>query len=286
MRNIVSLPDFTGSFVSGGRCSLDVPIGRVYNDVTFEFYTAAVAMTVAQMLAQVSSITLKLNGKPVREWTPGSLGIVNGTDGAQFATANGYLRDYFALPALRTIEGEERNALGTDGLRTMTYEIVWLVAVTPTVKAWANVEEFNRPVLAYPFRHIRTYNSMPVVAASAQFPGSSLNKQANLWYRRIHFSSVLISKAKMLVNGVTKWDDLPRLLVTELLAKQGLAQQANVYTMAFDGTSSQYTDILPSFGVNDKGEKLPVADLRLEYTGTAGGSVDIITEQLNFVSLD
>jgi hypothetical protein len=241
-------------------------------------------MTVAQMKIMVSSITLKMNGKPVREWTPASLDISNATNGTQFAAANGYLRDFFAMPWLRTMEGEERNALGTVGLRTLTYEIVFSgTAVTPTVKAWANVDEYDRPVTAYPFRHIRNYNALPVVNGTTQWPGGGLLKDVGLWYGRLHFQSAAITKVKVQANGVTKWDDLPRALVGELMAKAGLAQQANTYSLAFDLTSKQFTDILSTFTRSGNGYA-PIADLRLEYTGNAAGTVDVCTEQFQLVN--
>jgi hypothetical protein len=233
-------------------------------------------MTVAQMKARVDSIVQKINGKPVREWTPTSLDILNSTNGAQYAAVNGYLRDYFSEPWNRTLDGEERGAWGTGGINSWTLEVKFnAAAVAPGITAFANIEEANRPFRAFPVRHIRTIAGLAVVNGVTQMPNPL--REVGLFYRRLHFLSALITQVRVSVNKVVKWEDIPRGLVAELMAKAGLSLQANTYSLAFDITSKQLTDQLATF-INENGTLKEIADLRIEYTGSGAGSVDVVHE--------
>lgn len=279
MRIPLQLPEFQGVGVNA-KGTLDVTLGAGYHDITIECLTAGVAMTVAQMKSMIDTVVIKLNGKPVQEWTPTSLDVANKTNGAQYGMLDGYLRLYFSEPWNRTMDGEERGAWGTQGLDSFTIEIKTNgTAVAPTFVAWGNTDELNRPIRAFPIRHVRNYDQLPVVNGVQQFPG--ILKEVGLFYRRIHFLSALISKVSIRTNKVTKWDNLPRLLVAELMAKHGLALQANVYTVAFDLTSKQLTDQLASFLSTNPPVIVP--DFKLDYTGTGAGNVNVVTEQYQFL---
>ncbi|MEY2878328.1 MAG: Viral coat protein N-terminal domain [Verrucomicrobiota bacterium] len=279
-RLLQKLPDPTGNIVSNGKATFLIPKGVSLHDVTFHFQDNAVDMTVAQMKARVDSIVLKVSGKAVREWTPTTLDIANATNGAQYAASNGYLRDYYSEPWRRTIEGEERNAMGTQGVGDITYEVKFNnAAVVPFVEAYATIETADRPFTAYPFRHVRNYPGLPVANGRTQMPGQGLLRDYGLFYDRIHFPSALVTSARIEVNKFVKWEDIPRTLLSEIFAKCGLSLQANCYSIAFSATSRQLTDLLASFVTLPGGGAQLVNDLRVELVGTGAGSVDAFTEQ-------
>ncbi len=276
----IRLPDPTGNIVTNGKATFLLPKGNAFHEVTFNLTDGGVAMTVAQMKARVTSIVMKVGGKAVREWTPTSLDISNATNGAQWAAADGYLHDYFSEPWRRTYEGEERGAMGTQGVGDITYEIQFgAAAVTPGVVGWAVVDSLDRPFKAYPFRHVRVYTGMPVINGRTQWPGGGLLREVGLFYDRIHFLSNLVSIVRIETDKNVKWEDLPRALVAEKLAKRGLALQANTYTVAFTAFSEQLTDLLSSFKQTDGGALDIINDFRLEYVGTGAGNTDVVVEQ-------
>lgn len=280
MRNILLLPDFA-NVASNGRAKLDVTLGMAYHEITLRVNEGADLMTVAQMKARIDTITVKLNGKPVQEWTPTSLDVANATNGTQYAASDGHLTLYFSEPWRRTMEGEEKGAWGTLKLDSFVIEVKFNAnAVAPSITAWAVVDEYNRPIGAYPIRHVRNYTGNAVVQGQTQLPG--LLKEVGLFYARIHFLSNLITKVKVMVNNVTKYDDVPRDLAAELMKKwRGLTMQANVYTLAFDATSQQLTDQLATFLATTP--PVEVQDLRVLHTGSAAGTVDVVTEQYQFL---
>lgn len=274
----VKLSDPSGNITTNGKATFLLTKGLAYHDVTFNIKDGGVDMTVAQMKARVDSIVMKVGGKAVREWTPTSLDIANSTNGAQYAAANGYLTDYFSEPWRRTWEGEERASMGTQGVGDITYEVKFNgAAVTPTIEGWATVDSVDRPFRAFPFRHVRNYN-VAVINGRTQWPGGGLLREVGLFYDRIHFLSALVTVVRIETNKNVKWEDIPRALVAERLAKRGLALQANVYSVVFTGSSQQLTDQLASF-VDNNGVLENVTDFRIEYVGTGAGNVDVVTEQ-------
>ncbi len=279
LRLPVKNPDPSGNMASNGKLTFLVPRGNALFDATFHFQTAGVDMTVAQMKSMCDTITWKVGGKAVREWTPTTLDIANATNGAIYAAANGYLTDYFAEPWRRTMEGEERGAWGTQGVGDITCEVKFnATAVTPTVEMHTRNAETDRPFRAYPVRHVRTYN-IPVINGTTQWPGNGMLREIGLFYDRIHFQSALVSSVEIQVEKNPKWEDIPRaLLATEWFPKQGLAMQTAVYSVAFSGMSRQLTDMLASFVTRDG--KLDLAsDFRVEITATGAANVDVFTEQ-------
>lgn len=276
----VRLPDPTGNIVTNGKATFLIPKGNAIHNVTFNLTDGGVAMTVAQMKARITSIVMKVGGKAVREWTPTSLDIANSTNGAAYAAADGYLRDYFSEPWRRTFEGEERGAMGTQGVGDITYEIQFNgAAVAPGVVGWVVQDALDRPFQAYPFRHVRVYTGMPVINGRTQWPGGGLLREVGLFYDRIHFLSNLVSIVRIETDKNVKWEDLPRALVAELMAKEGLSLQANTYTVAFSGLSKQLTDLLSSFKQTAGGQLDIINDFRLEYVGTGAGNTDVVVEQ-------
>lgn len=279
MRNILKCPDFTGNIAASGTATLTVPLGAALHQIIFIAKTAGTLMTVAELKSMITSLVCKANGKPVREWTPTSLSHANGTNGSQYATAAGYLIDYFSEPWRRTLEGEERGAWGTDGLDSLTYEVKFdASATTPTIEAYIVVDEFNRPFKAYPIRHVRSYPALTVINGTQQFPGGGILRESGLFYDRLHFLSSAITSVKVEVNKVVKFDNVPRTVMAELLSKRGLSMQSSVYTVAFSGSSQQLTDQLASFNIVN-GEAKPITDLRLEWTGGSSTTADLVTEQ-------
>lgn len=275
LRPPMKLDDFSNQGVNQ-KATLAVTRGSAYHDILIECYTNGVAMTVAQMKSMIDTIVVKLNGKPIQEWTPTTLDIVNSTYGAQYAMTNGFMRLYFSEPYNRSWEGEERGAWGTDGIDSFTIELKTNnTAVVPTFVAWGTTDESNRSIRSWPIRHVRNSGALAVVAGTSQVPNPL--REVGMFYRRLHFLSALISKVKIQTQKVTKWDDLPRAVVAELLAKRGFALQANVYTVAFDMTSAQLTDQLATFIATNPPVLVP--DLRIEYTGTGAGTVEIVSEQ-------
>lgn len=274
-RNQLKLPNFN-AVGSNQKATLDVPLGLAYHDISLNILEGGADMTVAQMKARIDSVVIKINGKPVQEWTPTTLDALNRTNGAQYAAIDGWLTLYFSQPWIRTMEGEERGAWGTDGIQTFVIEVKFnAAAVAPAISAFANVEEANRPFRAFPVRHIRTLAAMPVVNGLSQIPNPL--KEVGLFYSRMHFFSNLVTSARVSVNKVVKWEDIPRALVAKLMAERGLSLQANVYSLAFDLTSKQLTDQLASF-VSDAGTLKEIADFRIEYTGSGNGTADVVHE--------
>lgn len=274
-RNQLKFPNFN-SVGSNQRATLDVPLGVAYHDISINVTDGGVDMTIAQMKARIDSIIIKIDGKAVQEWTPTTLDALNSTNGAKYAAINGWLTLYFSEPWNRTMEGEERGAWGTDGIKTFVIEVKFnAAAVAPGIVAWYNAEEANRPFRAFPVRHVRTLAAMPVVNGLSQIPNPL--KEIGLFYRRLHFFSANITSAKVSVNKVVKWEDIPRALVAKLMTERGLSLQANVYSLAFDLTSQQLTDQLATF-VKDGNNLKEIADFRIEYTGNGAGNADVVHE--------
>lgn len=278
LRLPLKLPDPSGNIVTSGKAVFLITKGLALHDITFHIQDGGVDMTVAQMKARIDTIVMKVGGKAVREWTPTTLDLSNATNGAQYAAANGYLRDYFSEPWRRTLEGEERGGMGTQGVGDITYEVKFNgAAVAPSIEAYATYETTDRPFRAYPFRHVRTYN-MPVINGKSQWPGGGILREVGLFYDRIHFLTNLITSVRIEADKAVKWEDIPRALLSEVMTKRGLALQANTYSVIFSHTSQQLTDQLASFK-EENGVIDIVKDLRIEWTGTGAGNTDIVTEQ-------
>lgn len=285
MRPYLKMPDFTGNMATSGKVASLFPSGAAYLFAQFHFQDEGVDMTVAQIKARVESIVMKVRGKPVREWTPTSIDIANSTNGAQYAMTNGYVYDWYSEPWRRTMEGEERNALGTGGIDGISYEVKFTAAaVDPFVEAYSVVDELDRPANAYPFRHVRNYAGMAAVDGVSQWPGQGILRDADLWYDRLHFMSSLVTSVDIRINRVPKWDDIPRDVISKTLTQRGLSLQANVYTVAFTGFTQQLTDQLASFYKNGNGILVPVNDLSVKWTGSGAGNFDIAVEQYQFIS--
>lgn len=277
MRIPIQLPEFTGVGVNQ-KASLSVPLGVAYHTILLNLLTSGVNMTVAQMKSMVDTITVKLNGKPVQEWTPTSLDIANATNGTQYAANNGYLFLHLSEPWRRTMEGEESGAWGTAGLDSFTIEVKFNgTAVAPTIASWGFVQDGpNREIRRFPIRYVRNYTALPVINGVQQLNG--IVRDVGLFYTRFHFLSALVTVAKVQINRITKWDSITRVVAVEVLAKRALAMQANTYTLAFDGASQQLTDQLASFQLGQQGPVV-VPDFRIEYTGTGAGTTDLVAEQ-------
>lgn len=279
VRLALKVPDPSGNMVTNGKVVFDNPRGVAYHEIQYRFRDGGVDMTVAQIKARVESIVQKFNGKAVREWTPTTLDTCNSVNGAQYAAVNGYLSDYLSEPWRRTIEGEERNALGTGGLGQFTTEIKFTAAaVAPSVEAIALVDDQNRPFNAYPFRHVRSYPGQPVINGAQQWPGAGPERRVGLWYDRIHFFSSLVTAVRIEMDKSVKWEDVARADAAVKYANRGFAMQANVYTVGFSLLSGQFTDQLPSFKQED-GKLVPVENFLLKWTGTGAGTADVVTEQ-------
>lgn len=280
LRLPLKLSDPTGNIVTNGKATFTLPKGYAMHHIIFHVQDGGVDMTVAQIKARIDSIVLKVGGKAVREWTPTSLDICNATNGAQYAMAAGYFTDYFSEPWRRTLEGEEKSGMGTQQVGDITYEIKFNgAAVAPSIEAYGVFETTDRPFRSYPFRHVRTYSGMPVINGAQQWPGNGVLREVGLFYDRIHFLSALVTSVRIEVNKNVKWEDIPRALLSEILAKRGLALQANTYSVVFSGTSQQLTDQLASFVDDGSGNLQIVNDLLLRWTGTGAGNSDVVTEQ-------
>jgi len=278
------IPDPSGNMAANGKVTFTFPRGVAYRDYTMHFQDGGVDMTLAQIKARVDTITVRVGGKAVREWTPTTLDLCNSTNGAQYAGVAGYLTDWFDEPWRRTMEGEERNAWGTQGVGDITVEIKFNgVGVTPTVEIYAFTAESDRPLRAFPIRHIRTAN-VPLINGTNQWPGNGPLREVGLWYDRMHFLSATVTSVNIEADKYPKWDHVARGFVSTWLAQRGLSLQANTYSVIFSGRSLQLVDLLASFipGRNPvdplDGAGL-ISDLRVELTANAAGNTDVVLEQ-------
>lgn len=280
----IKIPDPSGNMATNGKVTFTFPRGAAYRDYTMHFQDGGVDMTVAQMKARTDSIVVRVGGKAVREWTATTLDLTNSTNGAQYSAVNGYLTDWFDEPWRRTMEGEERNAWGTQGVGDITVEIKFNgAAVAPTVEIYAFQAEADRPLRAYPIRHVRNHN-VAIINGTTQWPGNGLLREVGLWYDRIHFLSANVTSINIEADKYPKWDRVARGFIATWYPQRGLSLQASTYSVIFSGRSLQLTDLLSSFkpGSNPvdplDGATL-ISDLRIEITANAAGSSDVVTEQ-------
>ena len=116
----------------GGTFTVAFPVGRTYRSVQL--------LTGNLPAAQVTNLSLKLNGKSIQDW--GSLAEMLGVNKYYIrgdGSANGYYTLHFSRPELNDAS-RDATALGTSNLETMTLEgVIDPAAIAPTLAVKADV---------------------------------------------------------------------------------------------------------------------------------------------------
>lgn len=281
-RQIKLLPGFTNVGVAT-RAVLQIPLGSIYHALNLTVTRNGAAMTLAQMLTDISTIQLKVNDNVVQDWKPDDLIKINSSKGAPLAVRDGYIPLWFSRPDRRTLEGEEIEGWGTSDIQNFTLEVQFAGAATPTIAAYAIVDAGpNRPLRSFPIRHIRRNTLSPQGAGVIQF--DKIVKGVNIYYADLHFLSTLVTSVKVTIDDRIVFADLPRALIGELMSEYGAVLQTAVYTVPFD-LSRQLTDQLATFyPASGNLPAAPVQDLRIDVTCSGAGTFDVVAEQYRYLS--
>ena len=110
----------------GGTFTVAFPTGRTYRSVQLKL--------TALLATQVTNLTLKLNGKAIKDWASlAQMSTINKYYVRGDGSANGYYTEHFSRPELNA-NSRDATALGTANIDTMTLEgVIDPAAVGPAI---------------------------------------------------------------------------------------------------------------------------------------------------------
>jgi hypothetical protein len=269
-RRNVTLPALNAVGVSQVATS-SPPVGaRKYHTLFFKYKDGTANQ--ATLEAAITNVRILLGGKEQWNLSLARLNMIAALDG--YAFQPGLIVIPLSLFKARTPAGEESVGLGMANVSSFTVELTISGAATaPALTGWAEIEDVVENIGV--IRKIRTHSGKTASGAGV-FQVQDLPRKSNEAYRRIHLMTGQASAVKVVTDGV-EWFDLPRQVATALYAKQGIVQQANVYSIIFDATG-QITDLLPMVRNVPGIGNVQVQEFRLDITMDAGATFDILSE--------
>ena len=273
MREVIRNVGFD-AVAPGQKASTRIPTDRRYFAMILKPTFGNNDTTRATVEAGIEDIELLYNGQVILQHSAAQLLYMNRINGQTNAdgTENPYnkfgyrnsLPIYFANPWQATVQGEEVNSLGTQGMNGDLRLNVKLAAgcVNPKLDLFLVFTYANRA----PGRVMRKIRQSINVAQAGQYDLNTL--RVGPTYSRIHFFSPLVTELEVFALGrrpaIYTKANLPA-----LVNPYGMGVENNAFTAPFDFTQ-QLSDAFPT--VTPNGAGLQDLNMKLTIGGTAGTS--------------
>ncbi len=253
---------------TGGTFTISFPTGRTYRSVQLKLTNI--------LAAQLTNLTLKLNGKSIQDW--GSLSEVNAVNKYYVrgdGSVNGYFTLHFSRPELND-KSRDATAIGTQNLETMTLEGFVAAGIVGAVAIACKADVTAPRDLGL----ITKVKRFPVTFATgglqqlANLPRGPRIIAAHLF----NDAATLLTELRVEANSVTVLHgDVADLADFEEKAERPRAAQSGAggagTSVAIDFClSGDLADALVTAGLND---------LRIEPTLTAAGQLIAVVEYLD-----
>ena len=238
MTRPVKLPSLQ-NVTAGETATLNLPLGHTYEKLVKEFSGVT--------LAQMTSIALEANGKPIQYFASAAdLDAINQYHGRP--AANGNLAFYFQRPELDKIEEQRLFGLGTADLATLQLKFdIAGAASAPSIAAYASRGPNSKFDLCTKIKRFALG-----AATSGEFEIDSIPRGPRI--AAIHFMKDDVSHVAFEVNG-RKVVDASKTVLQEFQTEAGRVPSADFTTVDFiaDG---DYRRALVTAGVQDMRARL------------------------------
>lgn len=244
---------------AGNKAAINVPTTGTHYALFLECLTGAgVALTRAQMIADIGDIVIRIDGTEILTASVTFLLDLQKYYGDALGAGNvsGYIPIYFAPMHLPSFAERSLFALGTNNIGVISVEVNIIgVAQLATINVYSEVTPENRPL----GQHIRIKRFPQVFGATGVQEITTLPKEgADVAYKALHVEmpgAAVISAATVKIGGNAIVDQVAPGLNTVLLAKEFRTVQAHYYHIDF-GKNRAMDTYLPMAGVQDFRQQL------------------------------
>lgn len=235
---------------ASGTALIDIPCGPRYHTIILQHSYASGNNTVVAAMTNLANIKIRVNGRTQREYSGTQLRDLNLLMSGEVGTAGSVAYDatglpnaltsvpiFFAEPWRKSPIDQDALAWATNGWQSFQIEVTLGSASTPTLKAFAVVDEFQPEKAGGIVKVIRqAFN-----AGSTSFDIATLDRRD--WYQQISIypdsgGSNAPTKATLKVNGVIL-HELSASANLALLQGHGMSpgatgRTANIYDLVLD----------------------------------------------------
>lgn len=266
MRDLVKMPNFNG-VAAGQTATVNLPAQDTYHRLFLTYTESGTLVTEANMKAAITEVRLLINGKIQRRFSANELITLNALRGDGYS--NGYLTIYFSEPWRRTPQAEDMLAWGMADVATFAVEVDIAAGRTaPALSAKALIGRGERDDQGRlrGLGGIMKWRKHPIgINVSGLNNVSTLPKGDA--YSSLHCFSGNINSVVVTTGGLERFNATSA-DITEILSQEGMARQANVFSVIFDNTK-RLADVLPTAGL---------ADFRVDFDMAAAASFTMLTE--------
>jgi len=270
-----------GNVAASKTALITLPVGPRYHQLILLHGYSGGTNTVAAAAANILDIRVKVNGRIQRQVSGTQLRDMNLLNGAAYDctglpnTSPGVSFPIFlAEPWRKDARDQDAMAWPTDGWDTFQVEVDLGAAATPTLEAWAVVDDFVPPKDAE--RAICKWLRQSWPAAGTQVDISTLDRRDWLTQISLYPAGVAASKVTMRLNGLIL-HELTKpandaLLLTNGMLPNATGRTANIYDLVAD-----HDDLLGS-AVNLNGSR--DLTLTVESASAMSGTLTAIIQRI------
>ncbi len=281
---IMRLPSFRGSYLTGQRLNVIMPLGVTYCAIPLRFTIAGAAATEAQIKAQIARIRLTVDGDTKIDASPTELLAIFNSWGMRNQLTNvndGVFRIELTRPQDMEIDAQDGPGWGMatnvpGGVSNFTLEIELTGAVTiDNVDGWAEVTD------AAPLgRHVTIRRFVDNQAAAGDKVFSDFNQDPTWAVYALHIdkgsvpeAAAPITHVALHIDQVAEIEKINTGAMENINRRYGITKQVGFTHIAF-ARRGRPMDALP----------LVAQDMRLTLsTGAALANYNILSEQLEGV---
>ena len=269
-------PDMTGASQVGTASGKVFTRGNIVNTCLRCLTSSDVELTRAQILNDISDITVKVNGIPIIDADATYLLDRQKFLGDAVGAGNidGIIPISFELEHLPSTQERRVSALGTAGVNTITIEVK-VIAVAQLAKIEIYTEVDNEPIRR-PGQHIRINKFNRTFGSTGTFEISDLPFQdvnvAGYLEMNFKYSTGSLDQVTVKRNGLVVVDKLPSKLNDVLNDRALRTNQSGYYNLSF-ARSRDLASLLPMDGTSS-------LLLETEWSSAAPNTFQIYTERV------
>ncbi len=282
---IMRLPSFRGSYLTGQRLNVIMPLGVTYCAIPLRFTIAGAAATEAQIKTQVARIRLTVDGDTKIDASPTELLAIQNSWNMRYQLTNvndGVFRLELTRPWDMEIDAQDGPGWGMStnvggGVSNFTLEVELTGVVTiDNIDGWAEITD------ATPLgRHLTIRRYVDNQAASGDKVFSDFNQDPTWAVYGLHIDKASVPEASapithvaLFVDQVAEIEKINTGALENLYRRYGITKQAGFTHIPF-ARRGRPMDALP----------LVAQDMRLTLTtGAALTNFNILSEQLEGVA--
>lgn len=273
-KQIIKQPNIRG-IAAGAIATGEIPtVGTHYATYLRCLSAAGVALTAAQIKADVGDIIVRINGQQIIEASATFLLDLQKYYGDQIGAGNvdGIIPIVWSRPHLATDQERSIFALGMNGISSFTIDVkVTAVAVLSSIEVLSEVTPEVRGL----GQHIRISRFPQSFATTGLQEVTTLPKEGpDVGYLGLHipYSAGSISKVTVKLGGLNIFEDVDPNLAKVLLQKQLRNPQTGYFHVDF-ARSNDLGGFIPMAGVQDFRQQIT-------WITAAPGNYNIYTERI------